>query len=328
VSRAGIVKTMTRWAKTFLVFLSLLGIWGCSENLPGFEALQPGTYEHILDIRVAGFRRSYLLHIPKSYDRTKPLPLVVALHGGFGTAEKMAYETGFSEIADREGFLVLYPNGISLFGWLQHWNARHCCGKAMKDDIDDVGFIALVIQQACRYLKVDRARIYLMGYSNGGMLAHLFAAQNPEILAAVAVIAGSIGSKASPLEPEVRIYSVRAPVPIVVFHGRKDDIIPYDGGNGTGWGHVYVSVKESMDFWVKANRCGSTSRKESLLQDRVLKETWAENDREEKTVLYSLEGWKHTLPTRPHTQGLPETDPLKGFHASDVIWNFFKGHRR
>ena len=319
---------MKRWAETFLGFLFLLGIGGCSEQLPGFETLQPGTYEHILDVRAAGFRRSYLLHIPRNYDRTKPLPLVVALHGGFGTAEKMADETGFSEIADREGFLVIYPNGISLFGWLQHWNAGHCCGKAMKDDIDDVGFVALVIQQACRYLQIDRTRIYLMGYSNGGMLAYLFAAQNPEILAAVAVIAGSIGSKASPLEPEVRISSAKAPVPIVVFHGRKDDIIPYEGGKGTGGGHVYVSVKESMGFWVKANQCGSTSRKESLLQDRVLKETWVGKDQEEKAVLYTLEGWKHTLPTRPHTQGLPETDPLKGFHASDVIWNFFKGHCR
>jgi polyhydroxybutyrate depolymerase len=314
--------------KKSLSLAFLLVLWGCSEKLPAYEALRPGTYEHKLNTRVLGFRRSYLIHIPLSYDRTKALPLVVALHGGFSTGARMEEETGLSELADREGFFVLYPNGISLFSWLQHWNAGHCCGLAMKDGVDDAAFISKVIDQAREHLKVDPARVYMVGFSNGGMLAHFFAAQKPETLAAVAVIAASIGSRPSLSEPEVRVPPAKAPLPILAFHGRKDDLVPYGGEKPKGWGHLYVPVKESMDFWVKANQCAPIPVREELMAGRVLKETWKGNENGREVILYTLEGWKHSLPTRYHTQRLPETDSLKGFHATDIIWEFFKDHHR
>jgi len=319
---------ITRLIKAFLSVASLLVLWGCSEKLIGYETFSPGTYEHKLNIRVLGFRRSYLIHIPKGYNGTKALPLVVALHGGYSTAQKMEEETGLSDLADREGFLVLYPNGITLFGWLQHWNAGHCCGKAMQDGIDDFGFVCRVIDQTREHLKVDPARIYMVGYSNGGMLAYLFAAQRPETIAAVAVIAATIGSRPSPSEPEVRIPPARAPVPILAFHGREDDRVPYERGRDKDRGHLYVPVKESMGFWVKANRCASNPLREQVMADRVLKETWTGNKKGKEVILYTLEGWKHNPPTRHYTQRMPGTDPLKGFHATDIIWEFFKGHHR
>lgn len=303
-------------------------LWGCSESRSGLETFQPGTYEQTLDLRVYGFRRSYLLHIPQGYNQTSTFPLVVALHGGFGTAQRMERETGLSALADRERFLVLYPNGMTLFGWLQHWNAIHCCGKAMEDGLDDVGFISMVIDQVRKNLKVNPARIYLLGYSNGGMLVHCLGAQKPETFAALAVLSASVGSRPSPSEPEVRIPSPRGSVPVIAFHGREDNLIPYGGGRRKNWGHLYVSVKESMDFWVQANRCASIQQKEQLLAGKVLKETWRGEKRGEVVTLYTLEGWKHNLPTRYFTQGLPSTDPLKGFHATDIIWEFFKSHHR
>jgi polyhydroxybutyrate depolymerase len=302
---------------------------GCSENFPGFDSLSPGTYEHKLALRVYGSRRSYLLHIPKGYEQAPPAPLVVALHGGLRTAWQMKEESGFSELADREGCIVLYPDGPSLFGWLAHWNAGHCCGQAMKDGIDDVGFLSLIIEQTCQRMKVDRSRIYLVGYSNGGMLAYLFAAQRPETLAAVATIAATIGSRPSSSESEVRIPPPKSSVPILAFHGREDDVVPYDaGGFGGGWGHVYVPVRESMAFWIKANQTAPHPQREKLLAGRVLRERWSGNHNRGEIVLYTLEGWKHHLPTKRHTQNLAEGDPLKDFHAAEHIWEFFKGHRR
>ena len=307
----------------------LLMIWGCSENLPGFETLTPGTYEHKLELRVYGFRRSYLLHIPEGYDHSNPLPLVVALHGGFGTARQMEEESGLSELADRQGYIVVYPNGITLFGWLQHWNAWHCCGQAMKEGIDDVGFVSRVIDQICQRLKVDRSRIYMVGYSNGGMLAHLFAAQKPEILAAVATISATIASQPSASEAEVCIPPAKAPMPIFLLHGREDDVVPYEKGGVSGnWGHVYAPVKESVAFWKKANQVDPPPQKEELMAGRILKETWRGNREGGKIVLYTLEGWKHNLPTKYHTRKLPGTDPLLGFHATEHIWQFFKEYRR
>ena len=303
---------------------------GNAASLPGYADTKPGTYKHKIDLRVNGFRRSYLVHIPKNYDQTKPTPLVVALHGSFDTAKKMARRTEFSELADREGFIVLYPNGITLFGWLQHWNARYCCGKAMKDGIDDLGFVAGLIEQAQAHLNIDPKRIYLVGYSNGGMLAYLFAAEKPEILAAVAILSSTIGIKSS--QPERQIVEPKIPVPMIIFHGREDEAIPYEGGQQIGKtgekGQDYTSVAESALFWVKSNGCSKPVKVERLLQNRVLKETWSECEDGSETILFTIEGWNHDLPTRRFTEKLPDANPLKGFHATDIIWEFFMRHPR
>jgi polyhydroxybutyrate depolymerase len=240
----------------------------------------------------------------------------------------MEEETGLSDLADREGFLVAYPNGITLFGWFQHWNAGHCCGRAMKDRVDDLGFVSMVIEEVRGTFHVDSSRIYMVGYSNGGLLAYLFAAQKPETLAAVAVIAATIGSSPSPSEPEVCIPPARAPVPVMALHGREDDSIPYEGGRLGNEGQSYVSVKESMEFWLKANQISTASQREERMAGRVIKDTWKAQASDREVILYTLEGWKHTIPTKYFTKKLPENDPLRNFHATDIIWDFFKNHHK
>ena len=291
---------------------------------PHFE---PGTREYKLDLRVFGLRRSYLLHFPKGYDPTRPLPLVVVLHGGFGNAETMEKQTGFSDLADKEHFLVAYPNGVGIFGWLQHWNAGHCCGFAMKQGVDDVGFVSTVIDEISREVQVDPSRIYIVGYSNGGMLGYLYAAKRPDIVAAVAGIAATIGSRSSEGGPEMRIAPPRAPVPVIAFHGLKDEMVPYGGGrlDGPYW---YVSVRESMRFWVEANRCAPEPIREELNGGRIVKYTWNGGEERRKVVLCTVRGWDHSLPTRHFSRALPEADPLKDLHAPEIIWEFFKAHPR
>jgi polyhydroxybutyrate depolymerase len=301
---------------------------GCVGSFPGYETIKPGTYKHKLKVRVAGFRRSYLIHIPRGYDPAKPTPLVVALHGAYDTAKKTERETGLSELADREGFIALYPNGITLFGWLQHWNAGHCCGKAMKDGIDDLGFVAGVIEQAQAHLNVDPKRIYMVGYSNGGMLAYLFASEKPETLAAVAIIASAIGSKPSSSEPERGILEPKIPVPMIIFHGREDKVIPYEGGQRIEKeGHYYTSVAESVHFWVRNNGCADHAKEEYLFDGKVLKQTWIACKEKAEITLLSIDGWNHDPPTRHLTDKLPASNPLKGFHATDIIWEFFQHHQ-
>lgn len=311
-----------------VAIILLLVLGGCSKSPVGAEDYGPGTHKRKMDLRVLGFNRSYLIHIPKNYSRAEARPLVVALHGAFSTADEMEEETGLSDLADRDGFLVVYPNGITLFGWFQHWNAGHCCGRAMKDGVDDLGFISTVIEEVRRDLRVDSSRIYLLGYSNGGMLAYLFAAEKPEILTAVAVIAATIGSSPSPSQPEVCIPPARAPLPVLVIHGRQDDSIPYEGGSHTKNGHSYVSVKESIEFWLKADQISITPRREVMAAGRVIKDTWGEPASDREVILYTLEGWKHTIPTTYFTKKLPENDPLKDFDATEIIWDFFKCHHR
>ena len=146
-----------RWKlKLFLLLLGGLVVTACTPGLPRQPSGQPMTYEAKVDIRLNGFRRTYRVHLPPGYGKAQPLPLVVVIHGAFDTAAGMEKFSGFSKLADQENFIALYPNGMGIFGYLQHWNAGHCCGKAAADNLDDVGFIATVIEDACARLSVDR----------------------------------------------------------------------------------------------------------------------------------------------------------------------------
>jgi polyhydroxybutyrate depolymerase len=118
-----------------LIFLFILSFFqaGCATSLSKDHVEGGNTYKNAVDLRINGFRRTYLVHIPSGYKPETPLPLVVVIHGAFDTAEGMEKFSRFSQLADREGFMVLYPNGMGILGFLQHWNAGHCCGKAADD---------------------------------------------------------------------------------------------------------------------------------------------------------------------------------------------------
>jgi polyhydroxybutyrate depolymerase len=143
------------------------------------KPLQPGTHKVLVDQRVSGVRRSYYVHVPEGSDGTAPLPVVIALHGAFSTAREFERESGFSLLGDREKFLVVYPQGIGLGNLFRHWNSGHCCGKARKLNLDDVGFVLATVDDVARRNAVDRARLYVVGFSNGGMLAYRIAAEHP-----------------------------------------------------------------------------------------------------------------------------------------------------
>ena len=90
--------------------------------------------------------RSYRNHLRTLRNNERPLPLVLVLHGAFGSAREIEQVSGFSELADREGFVVVYPNGIGLFRLLRHWNAGFCCGRAMRAGWDDMGFLLKLLE--------------------------------------------------------------------------------------------------------------------------------------------------------------------------------------
>lgn len=317
----------------------VLAIWLClvpmsvawSASLPRSGAAEPGTYTQEMDIRAGGFHRSYRVHVPKGYNAEgAPVPLVVLLHGAFSTAKQFEGKTGLSRLADREGFIALYPNGIGLFGLFQHWNSGHCCGKALKDGIDDVGFVGTVIEEVASRLHVDRNRIYIAGHSNGGMLVHRIAAERSGLVAAAAVVSGTIGGTASPTSPEWWIPDALAPVPILMLHGRADPNVPYDGGRGErSQGKVEtISVARSTGYWIARNACGADPIKNSLFDGRVMHESWAHGEGGADVELYTLEGWGHDWPGGAFTDKLPSDDPLHSFDAAELLWGFFQRHHR
>ncbi|MGB5814391.1 MAG: PHB depolymerase family esterase [Thermoanaerobaculia bacterium] len=299
-------------------------------GLPAHGVAPSGTYKQLMNVRVGGFRRSYLVHVPEGYDGTATLPLVVVLHGAFSTASKMEKQTGFSQLADREGFLVAYPNGIGLFSLLRHWNSGHCCGRARKKAIDDVGFVAGVIEEVAGSLRVDKTRIYLVGHSNGGMLVHRFAAEKAEVVAAIAPISATIGGRPSAEEPEWRVPTPGAPVPVLSIHGRADEHVPYQGGHGEhSHGTIQtISVQDSLELWVENNECETAPSSELLYQGRVVRQVWTDCVRDTEVVLYTLEDWGHDWPGGPFFETLAPDDPLRAFDAAETIWDFLQQHRR
>jgi polyhydroxybutyrate depolymerase len=303
---------------------------GCMSTLPKDHPAGSKTYKTTLDIKINGFRRTYLVHVPTGYPPQNPLPLVVVIHGAFDTAEGMEKFSGFSELADREGFIVLYPNGMGILGFLQHWNAGHCCGKAASDNVDDVGFVAAAIEDVCARLKIDRSRIYMVGFSNGGMLAYRFAAERSALLAAVAPLAASIGGRLSDDAPEWHIPEPKQPLSVITFHGLADDDVPYEGGvsRHRGGTRSYWSVEESVRFWITHNGCNPRAVSTYLNNGRIELKSWAVCKNDTEVTLYLIRDWGHVWPGRYFTADLADENPLKDFNAAEIIWDFFKSHRR
>lgn len=322
---------MIKGTVTALICMMLTLLFSsCTSSLPKNIPEGPKTYKNKMNIRIMGARRTYLVHVPPNYSTQKPLPLVVVIHGAFDTAAGMEKYSTFSDLADRENFIIMYPNGMGIFGLFQHWNAGHCCGKAANDDVDDVGFIAAAIDDVRVRLQIDPDRIYMVGFSNGGMLAYRFAAERGDILAAVAPLAASIGGRPSEDAPQWRIPDPVKPLSVITIHGLADDDIVYEGGVSLhrGGTRTFWSVDESVDFWVRHNGCHPNAAETELNQGHVRVRTWGACNDDTEVVLYLIEDWGHVWPGRYFTAELEEADPLKDFDAAEIIWDFFKSHAR
>ena len=301
------------------VFLIMtLATSACSGALPATRPSPPGTYHETFDdLRAGGFRRTVRIHVPRGFEDRRFLPLVVALHGAFSGAAAMERESGLSRLADREGFVVAYPNGYGFLGIARHWNSGHCCGPARAGGTDDVAFVDRVIGHVSERLPVDPERIYVVGFSNGGMLAHRYAAERAGRVAAVAVVAGTIGGRADTGEPEWRIPAPSRPVPLILLHGTADDRVPY-GGTPTREtdGRSWLSVEEAVSFWRAHNSAGTAP--ETRREGAIVRLVWRG---ESPVVLLRIEGLGHVWPGR--SQAAASSD----FDAAEAIWAFFSSVR-
>lgn len=193
-----------------------------------------------------GRQRRYLVHVPQGYDGSKPLPVVLGFHGGMGRAEGFRTQSRLNEAADRFGFLMVYPDGTGRTKMLT-WNAVGCCGYAVQQKVDDVGFIRRLLDDLPTHYAIDARRVYATGMSNGAMFSYRLAHELADRIAAIGPVAGGDMARDGPRPTR--------PVPVVHIHGKKDPFAHFLGGKGPIAGVPHPSIPDTIAWWVKANHC-------------------------------------------------------------------------
>ncbi len=287
------------------------------------NVLQPGDYRRSLT--VDGRERTYLLHVPPSYDGHRSVPLVLVFHGGGSNADQMVRFCGLNETADREGFLVVYPNGTGRTRRLLTWNAGNCCGYAVRNNVDDVKFVRELLREVAKVARVDSRRVYATGMSNGAIFCYRLADELSDRFAAIAPVSGTMGRATC---------APKRPVSVLHFHGTDDLFVPYAGGRGRRSITLtrFFSVEHTIQAWVRANGCPDKPVVERL-PDRADDGTWVEKKTYgpgrdgAEVVLVEIHGGGHTWPGRePPLRFLGRT--THDIAANDLIWSFFRRHHR
>ena len=273
-------------------------------------------------LTVGGRRRTYHVHVPPQHDPQKPAPVVLVLHGATMTGPLMAWYSGLSRKADQAGFLAVYPNGTGP-GLSYTWNGGNCCGSAVKDGVDDVGFIRALLDDLATAYRIDPRRVFVAGLSNGAVLAYRLASELSDRIAAVAPVAGPMGTEAC---------GPKRPVPVIHFHGADDEFAPFRGGVGRRslFKTDFRSVERTIRAWVEANGCGEEPTVEELPDrandgTKVIRKTYGGGRDGAEVVLVVVEGGGHTWPGRIWGQRVLGKVTMN-VSANDLMWEFFDRH--
>lgn len=278
---------------------------------------QPAVTQHVT-LPTGGTVRSYDMYRPPRL--TGPASVVIMLHGGGGNGANGAKMSGLNALALREGFVAIYPDGSNTNRFLT-WNAGHCCAYAMKNDIDDVGFISDLIDDLVAKGIADQRRVYVTGMSNGAMMTHRIGRELSGKVAAVAPVVGAIFGDEAP---------AAGPVPTLIITGRLDENVPQEGGNGIYPGKKwrkpppndlpYAPAPAALEYWMASNQC--------RLPRPGVEETDVYTLRTGRgcaapVLWYALKEGTHSWPGgRPGYRG--GDVPVADFDASEVIWEFFR----
>ncbi len=280
--------------------------------------LSPGDYTQSLVF--GGRERSYILHLPPSIISQPRYALVIVLHGGGGAAAGAAKMTGMSAKADKEGFIVVYPDGTGrLDDRLLTWNSGNCCGYALDNNVDDVGFVRTLIDRFLGAYPIDAKRVYVTGISNGGMMSYRVACELSDRIAAIAPVAGALNNECKPAQP----------VSVIAFHGTADENVPYAGGVASKRADPHPredkSVAYAMNFWSGRDGCSRAPQRSE--EGNIVREEYAGCASGTSVVLYTIKGGGHAWAGGERLSLLLDA-PTKEISATDVMWEFFAQHAK
>ena len=288
---------------TFLIFIS------CSDDN---EEISVDTGLFYQSTFFDGLSRDYILFVPDSYDENENTPIVFNLHGGSSTAEEqLNYISDMRILSDNEKFILVYPQASSDANGIPIWNLGGVNSKAT--EVDDVGYISHLIDRISEFYSVDRDRIYVTGFSNGGYLSFELACKLSSKIAAFASVAGHM------FIDTYNDCSPTHPTPFLSINGTEDN---YDG-----IGEYYLPVENSNNYWIEYNNTDLNPNVVDLEDintsdgSTVKYYSWKNGSNGVEIDHYKVIGGEHTWPS---LNSNPDKGKSNGDIDSDrIIWEFF-----
>ncbi len=312
----GVLNNISSFFRLLLAIVFLFTLSSCSKKHKG-----GGTFtSHSLQFN--GIKRTYKVYKPKGFDASASVPMIIALHGRGANGKNGAKHMRLNPVADLHNTIVVYPDGHK-----RSWDDGRNTTPASKAGVDDIAFMAHLIDVLKKDLPVDESKIYMIGLSNGAYLSLSFSCYYPEKLAAVCAVIGSMAPNPS------EWCNPQHPVPILLMAGNEDPIVPYEGGKITKNLHS-ESVQTVFTFWAKHNNCVGSAEKISYPNFKkdgttVELERYRTCDKNTEVLLYTIEGGGHAWPGG--SQYLPAFvvgRASQEIKAEEIVFEFFLKHSR
>ncbi|MCJ7623239.1 MAG: hypothetical protein MUO76_07030 [Anaerolineaceae bacterium] len=263
------------------------------------------------EIESSGQTRKYLLYIPETYDPAAPTPLIISMHGFVEWPAHQMEISHWNDLADEFGFIIVYPSGT---GFPLRW---HTYDQPDTDisPLHEVRFISDLIDKLESKYNIDKTRIYANGLSNGAGMSFVLACKLSERITAIGGVSGAYLLPWSDCKPS-------RPMPVILFHGTDDPIVPYLGGESNRSDYQFPVIPEWISVWAERNECDDAALElPSNGEVSGIKYTNCEQDAD--VILYTIQGGGHAW---PGGEPLPEFivgHTTQDIDSSGVMWEFF-----
>lgn len=296
--------------KYLIIFFSFLMLVSCEKQEITNIDVDDNWITKTFYLKHDGITRSYILHKPENFSENSPLLFV--LHGFGSSARTIMSYSQMNKLADKNGFMVCYPQGTTLSSGQSHWNAN-----LQMSNINDIDFLSKLAKQIQINYKINIENTFTSGMSNGGFMSYTLGCEKSDIFKGVASITGTMSGKDwINCNPSTKI-------PVMQISGTSDTVVPWDGtmSSAYGWGGA-PHIQKVMEFWANLN--GSTKNEKTDFPNIVVEDKSTVSMVKKNGAPNNNEVWFYTVSGGGHDW--PGSWGNKDISASEEIWKFFNFH--
>jgi polyhydroxybutyrate depolymerase len=266
----------------------------------------------------AGQAREYLLYVPRSYDRTRPTPLVISLHAAMLWPGHQRDLSHWNQLADQYGFIVVYPSGLAPWGSGTGVSPKIWLWRPESVLVANLTFLSELIDTLEATYSIDPASVNANGFSNGGAMTFALSCRLSHRIAAVGTVSAAQDQLPSSWCSDAR------PMPLVNFHGTAD-LVPYTGGTVWASPNPFPSVLTWTAEWAHRNRCELTPVVSAMTAD-VARLEYTHCADGATVVLYTILGGGHSWPGGKPLPQWVVGPTNRSIDATRLMWAFFREH--